>query len=101
MAAETRPVESEIRALEQAGVIALCVEWRRLFGSDPPRLSRDLLVRALAYRVQERAMGGLSRASLKRLGELAENAEGRGAPPEQAARCGPARSWCENGTAAR
>jgi hypothetical protein len=78
-------VESEISALEQAGVIALRAEWRRLFGSDPPRLSRDLLVRALAYRVQERAMGGLSRASLKRLCELAENPEGRGPPPEEAA----------------
>ena len=30
-------------------------------------------------------MGGLSRASLKRLQELAENPEGRGPPPEQAA----------------
>jgi hypothetical protein len=84
-AAETRPVESEIRVLEQAGVIALRAEWRRLFGGEPPRLSRDLLVRALAYRVQERAMGGLSRASLKRLRELADNPEGRGPPPDEAA----------------
>ena len=30
-------------------------------------------------------MGGLSRASLKRLRELAENPEGRGPPPDQAA----------------
>jgi hypothetical protein len=78
-------LESEISALEQAGVIALRAEWRRLFGGEPPRLSRDLLVRALAYRVQERAMGGLSRASLKRLHGLAENAEGREPPPEPAA----------------
>ena len=84
-AAETRPVESEIRVLEQAGVIALSAEWRRLFGGEPPRLSRDLLVRALAYRVQERAMGGLSHPSLKRLRELADNPEGRGPPPDQAA----------------
>jgi hypothetical protein len=84
-AAEARPVESEIGALERAGVIALRVEWRRLFGDEPPRVSRDLLVRALAYRVQERALGGLSRASLKRLQELADNPEGRGPPPEQAA----------------
>jgi hypothetical protein len=55
------------------------------FGGDPPRLSRDLLVRALAYRVQERAMRGLSRASLKRLRELAENPEGRAPPLDQAA----------------
>jgi hypothetical protein len=68
--------------LAQAGIIALRAEWRRLFESDPPRLSRDLLVRALAYRVQERAMGGLSRASLKRLRELAENPEGMGPPPD-------------------
>ena len=30
-------------------------------------------------------MGGLSRASLKRLRELADNPEGRGPPPDQAA----------------
>jgi hypothetical protein len=83
--AETRPVESEIRVLEQAGIVALRAEWGRLFGSEPPRLSRDLLVRALAYRVQERAMGGLSRAGLKRLRELAENAEALGPPPDPAA----------------
>ena len=81
-AVETRPVESEIRVLEQAGVIALRAEWRRLFGGDPPRLSRDLLVRALAYRVQERALGGLSRASLKRLRELADNPEVLGPLPD-------------------
>jgi Protein of unknown function (DUF2924) len=76
-------VESEIGALQQAGVIALRAEWRRRFGSEPPRLSRDLLVRALAYRVQERAMGGLSRASLKRLRELA-NPQGGEPPPAPA-----------------
>src|SRR4051794_38933578 len=78
-------VESEVRALEQAGVMALRAEWRRLFGGEPPRVSRDLLVRALAYRVQERAFGGLSRASLKRLRELADDPEGRAPPPDQAA----------------
>jgi hypothetical protein len=78
-------VAGEIRGLQQAGIVALRAEWRRLFGDEPPRLSRDLLVRALAYRVQERAMGGLSRANLKRLRELADNPEGRGPPPEQAA----------------
>src|SRR3954465_13203056 len=77
-------IESEIRALEQAGVIALRAEWRRLFGGEPPRLSRDLLVRALAYRVQERALGGLSRASLKRLRDLAESRDGIDPPPNPA-----------------
>src|SRR4051795_7545362 len=59
-------VAGEIRGLQQAGIVALRAEWRRLLGSEPPRVSRDLLVRALAYRVQEQSLGGLSRASLKR-----------------------------------
>jgi hypothetical protein len=68
-------VEAKIRTLEQAGTIALRAEWRRLVGGDPPRLSRDLLVRALAYHVQEHAFDGLSRASLKHLREAAKNSE--------------------------
>jgi Protein of unknown function (DUF2924) len=34
-------------------------EWRQLFRSEPPRISRDLLMRALAYRLQELELGGL------------------------------------------
>jgi Protein of unknown function (DUF2924) len=78
-------VAGETRGLQQAGIVALRAEWRRLFGSEPPRVSRDLLVRALAYRVQEQSLGGLSRASLKRLRELAVNPQGREPPPDPAA----------------
>ena len=38
---------------------ALRVEWRRLCRSEPPRISRDLLLRAIAYRLQELEFGGL------------------------------------------
>jgi hypothetical protein len=34
-------------------------EWRRLCRSEPPRLSPDLLRRAIAYRMQELEFGGL------------------------------------------
>ncbi len=34
-------------------------EWRRLSRSEPARISRDLLMRAIAYRVQELEFGGL------------------------------------------
>ena len=61
------PVADQLRALEQMPLLEVRTEWRRLVGTEPPRLSRDLLVRALAYRVQERAFGGLSRASLRQL----------------------------------
>jgi len=36
-------------------------EWRRLYRGQPPRLSRDLLIRTVAYRMQELAYGGLSK----------------------------------------
>jgi hypothetical protein len=49
----------------------LRTEWRRLLRSNPPNLSRDLLVRALAYRVQELAHGGLPRATVRKLATLA------------------------------
>jgi DUF2924 family protein len=40
---------------------ALREEWRRLCRSEPPRTSRDLLLRAIAYRLQEVEFGGLPR----------------------------------------
>lgn len=45
----------------------LRTEWRRLYRSHPPRFSRDLLVRTIAYRLQELTYGGLSKATQRRL----------------------------------
>ena len=53
-------------------------EWRRLYRSQPPRLSRDLLVRAIAYRIQELRYGGLSKATSRKLAALMQ-ARGSGA----------------------
>jgi hypothetical protein len=47
-------------------------EWRRLYRSQPPRLSRDLLVRAIAYRIQELRYGGLSKATRRKLAALVQ-----------------------------
>ena len=47
-------------------------EWRRLYRSQPPRLSRDLLVRAIAYRIQELRYGGLSKATRRKLAVLVQ-----------------------------
>jgi hypothetical protein len=69
------------RDLEVAGSLeALCdltpnelrKEWRRLYRGQPPRLSRDLLVRTIAYRIQELRYGGLSKATRRKLASLAE-----------------------------
>ena len=53
-------------------------EWRRLYRSHPPRLSRDLLVRTIAYRMQELAYGGLSKATQRRLIALTKELRANG-----------------------
>jgi len=50
----------------------LRAEWQRLHGVDPPPdLTRDLLLRGVAHRLQERALGGLSPAAQWQLERLA------------------------------
>ncbi len=46
-------------------------EWRRLCRGQPPRISRDLLIRSLAYRMQELALGSLGKATQRKLTSLA------------------------------
>jgi hypothetical protein len=54
----------------------LCLLWRELFQSRPPSLiQKALMVRIIAYRLQERAFGGLSAASRRRLLDLARQFE--------------------------
>jgi hypothetical protein len=68
--------------LQTLGLRDLRLEWRRLFRADPPRLSRDIMMRAIAYRLQEIAHGGASKATQRRLMTLAAEFEtdGRIAP---------------------
>ena len=56
----------KIAALTDLTAQQLRTEWRRLYRSHPPRLSRDLLVRTIAYRMQELAYGGLSKATQRK-----------------------------------
>ncbi len=55
-----------------ASLDALRSEWRRLYHSEPPRLSRELLVRAIGYRLQELEHGGLGKATRRKLQTLAK-----------------------------
>jgi DUF2924 family protein len=65
-------VEQEIAALCDLDHAALKERWRALRGGEPPRkLSRQFLLRALAYYMQEQAFGGLSPAVRQRLQRLA------------------------------
>ena len=59
---------------------ALREEWCRLYKTDvSPRLSRDLLVRAVAYRLQELALGGLRPEPQRQLRQIAMELKQTGA----------------------
>ncbi len=51
----------------------LVAEWRRLFRVNPPdRIRRELLELAIAWRLQEKALGGLKKAAATELRGLAD-----------------------------
>jgi hypothetical protein len=53
---------------------ALQDRWRTLHGAEPPsRLSRALLVRVIAYRLQEQALGGLKPTTRRWLAQAADD----------------------------
>lgn len=50
----------------------LIAEWRRLFRANPPgRIRRDLLELGIAWKLQEKALGGLKKAATTELRGLA------------------------------
>ena len=58
---------------------ALRAEWRRLYRSEPPkRVSRDLLELGIAWKLQERALGGMSAALKRRITDLTKTMEAKG-----------------------
>ena len=51
-------VAAQLRALEPMDGAGLRAEWRRLYRSTPPkRVSRELLILGVAWKIQERAQG--------------------------------------------
>jgi hypothetical protein len=72
-ATDADQLQHELASLSALSVKHLKDRWRSVYGTEPPRrVSRELLTRALAYRLQERALGGLKRATrrlLERIGE--------------------------------
>ena len=50
----------------------LLYRWKKLYGSEPPpRISQQLLLRAISYKIQENAFGGLKPATIKFLAKVA------------------------------
>jgi DUF2924 family protein len=81
---ETRSLAEELAALRGLDATALKQRWRALYRSEAPdRIGRALLLRAVAYRLQESALGGL-RSSTRRLLERAAQDKGSQRPPTAA-----------------
>ena len=59
----TKPAETipqRLAFLKSCSIIELKQQWRTLYNSETPhRISRELLTRAVAYRIQEHLHAGL------------------------------------------
>jgi hypothetical protein len=53
-------VLKQIAGLERLCYSELQERWRQLIGNEPPRYSREFMLRRLAHRLQELAYGGLT-----------------------------------------
>lgn len=64
----SRKLEQALADLDEADRHVLIEQWRRVFKINPPRhASMEFLRRALAYRAQEKQLGGLSPALRREL----------------------------------
>jgi hypothetical protein len=64
-------VEAELDRLAVMPIAQLRVRYREAFRADPPKaFSPDLLRRSIAYRIQEKAYGGLSRSTQRLLDQM-------------------------------
>jgi DUF2924 family protein len=78
VSSSTSALADEIAGLRRATAADLKERWHTLYGTEPPRrISRDLLVRALAYRIQEKALGGLKPSTRRLLAKVAAEASAR------------------------
>ena len=69
-------VAVKLQALAAMNYDTLGDEWRRLYRAHPPkRVSRDLLMLGVAWKLQERAYGGLGAATKRQLANLANTME--------------------------
>lgn len=65
-------LKAYLEQLAKLGAPNLRVEWTRVYERPAPRrISKDLLIRGIAYRIQEQMYGGLKPVTIKKLKEIA------------------------------
>jgi len=70
----------ELQELREVGVPALVARYREQFGKEPRSKHRVWLIKRLAWRIQERRLGGLSEVARRRLEELISEIDWPGEP---------------------
>ena len=69
----SKDLSRKLAELTELDTASLRREWRRLYRSRPPRhIRRDLLILAIAWKLQERVHGGLTAAQKRKLAGIAE-----------------------------
>jgi len=64
-------VSDEVAALEALPLAALRSRWTQLLGTPAPKVGTSMLRLALAWEMQARSLGGLSRGTSRALDQLA------------------------------
>jgi hypothetical protein len=78
-AASTDGTREALARLPLLSIEDLRAEWNRLYErTAPTRISRELLMLAIAYRIQERTFGGLGPEVLRQLRQIAASIRERG-----------------------
>ncbi|WP_265035348.1 MULTISPECIES: DUF2924 domain-containing protein [unclassified Wolbachia] len=67
--------EKKVMNLEKKSLVELRKIWKKVFVEEAPRYSKKYLIPRLAYRMQEKAYGEMSRKGTKRLEYLADRLE--------------------------
>jgi hypothetical protein len=77
----TTTLAAEVAALPRLTTPELRRRYEEAFGEEPSSTNKVWLVRRLAWRLQARALGGLSERARRRANELADDADLRITPP--------------------
>jgi hypothetical protein len=82
---DTKRLADELAALPSLSYETLKARWQELFGTPlQARLSRRLLMYAIAYRMQEQVLGGLTAATRRKLARAAQDFAAGRAPARPA-----------------
>jgi len=71
----SQQLATELASLPRLDTKLLRERWKAIYGSEPPaRMSRSLMAMAIAYRLQEKALGGLKASTRRLLTRVGEDA---------------------------